>query len=63
MSLLHRIAISQGDQARQAAANAAIATLEQPRLVDWNKHLQAEICRKTRQAFSRRSYVRGTAQR
>ena len=52
MSLLYRIAISQGDQTRKAEANEVIAVIEQGTVSNWNKSLQAEIRLKTRECFS-----------
>lgn len=46
MSLLNRIAISNGDKRRKIKANRVIMMMEQQRVVHWNKSLEAEIRRK-----------------
>jgi hypothetical protein len=46
MSLLNRIAISNGDPSRKIKANLAIATMQQYKVTYWNKSLEAEIRRK-----------------
>ena len=48
MSLLYRIAISQGDQTRKTVANETIAALEQHKVADWNRKLQNEISKKAK---------------
>ncbi len=46
MELLRRIAVSQGDQHKKDAANAAIAREEQQIIASWNKELEAELWQK-----------------
>jgi hypothetical protein len=46
VSLLNRIAISNGDKRRKIKANRAIMMMEQQRVVHWNKSLESEIRRK-----------------
>jgi len=43
MTLLHRIAISKGNEQRRALANQVIAGLEQDMVTRWNRSLQEEI--------------------
>lgn len=43
MSLLHRIAISNGNAHRRAVANQVIAGLEQEMVRRWHRSLQQEI--------------------
>jgi|GEM_PF-7013214 len=52
MSLLTRIAISNGDKARKATANRALAVMDQHKIVKWNKHLEAEAGKKANRALS-----------
>ena len=46
MFLLRRIAISKGDKARQTAAYEALAVIDQPKVANWNRLLEAEIRQK-----------------
>ena len=46
MSLLKRIAISNGDKLRKAEANLILARMDQNKVSHWNKRLQAEIHQK-----------------
>lgn len=43
MSLLHRIAISKGNEHRRTLANQVIAGLEQEMVSRWNRSLEQEI--------------------
>jgi hypothetical protein len=47
MSLLNRIAISNGNKLRKAAANLTITEIDTKKVVDWNRSLRSEIYRKT----------------
>lgn len=46
MSLLTRIAISNGDIVRKARANKILAVMDQGKIVNWNKNLEAEAGKK-----------------
>ena len=46
MSLLKRIAISNGDKLRKAEANLILARMDKNKVSHWNKKLQAEIRQK-----------------
>lgn len=46
MSLLKRIALSNGDKLRKAEANLILARMDKNRVSHWNKKLQAEIRQK-----------------
>jgi hypothetical protein len=43
MSLLSRLALSQGDPARRAAAVAALAALNQSKVAHWHRQLRLEL--------------------
>jgi hypothetical protein len=46
MSLLNRIAISNGNKVRKAAANLAITAMDAKKVAGWNRNLRSEIHRK-----------------
>ena len=46
MSLLHRIAIENGDEIRKTTANLLIAEMDEKEIKAWNMLLLAEIHRK-----------------
>ena len=48
MSLLNKIAISNGNKARKAAANQAIAVMNGKTIAAWNRRLQDTIHQKER---------------
>ncbi len=47
MPLLNRIATSNGNKLRKAAANLTLAAMDDGKVSDWNRRLQSEICQKT----------------
>ena len=47
MSLLNRIATSNGNKLRKAAANLTLAAMDEGKVSDWNRRLQGEIYQKT----------------
>ena len=47
MSLINRIATSNGNKLRKAAANLTLAALDKKKVSDWNHSLQHEISQKT----------------
>jgi hypothetical protein len=48
MSLLNKIAISNGTDARKAAANRTIAIMDGQKVAAWNRSLQVTIYQKKR---------------
>ena len=46
MSLLNRIAISNGNKLRKAAANLTITAMDGKKVADWNRSLQDTIYQK-----------------
>ena len=54
MSLLHRIAVSSGDDQRRSLANQVIAGMERDLVTRWNRSLQEEIYIKARGGLSGR---------
>ena len=48
MSLLNKIAISNGNEVRKAAANRTIAIINSQKVAAWNRSLQDTIYRKER---------------
>ncbi len=46
MSLLNRIALSNGNKQRKVQANLVLRSLDQAKIDHWNKDLQAEIRRR-----------------
>jgi len=48
MSLLNKIAISNGNKVRKAAANRTIAVMNGQKVAAWNRRLQDTICQKKR---------------
>ncbi len=47
MSLLNRIATSNGNKLRKATANLTLAAMDDGKVSDWNRRLQSEIYQKT----------------
>ncbi len=47
MSLLNRIATSNGNKRRKAAANLTLTAMDDGKISDWNRRLQSEIYQKT----------------
>jgi hypothetical protein len=58
MSLLKRIAVSNGDKLRKARANLILAGLDQPKVAHWNNKLRAEIRQKRLEHLSPRLSVK-----
>ncbi len=50
MSLLRRIALSNGDKVRKMAANQMLVVMDETRILAWNNQLQAAIDRKQKLA-------------
>jgi hypothetical protein len=48
MSLLNKIAISNGNKLRKAAANLTITAMDGKKVADWNQSLQDTIYQKKR---------------
>jgi hypothetical protein len=48
MSLLNKIAISNGNKLRKAAANLTISAIDGKKVADWNRSLQDTIYQKRR---------------
>ncbi len=48
MSLLNKIAISNGNKRRKAAANLTITAMDGQKVADWNRSLQDAIYQKKR---------------
>jgi hypothetical protein len=48
MSLLNKIAISNGNKLRKAAANLTITAMDGKKVADWNRSLQDAIYQKRR---------------
>ncbi len=48
MSLLNKIAISNGNKLRKAAANLIITAMDGKKIADWNRSLQDRIFEKER---------------
>jgi len=48
MSLLNKIAISNGNKQRKAAANLTITAMDSKKVAAWNRGLQDTICQKKR---------------
>ncbi len=46
MSLLRRIALSNGDKVRKMAANQMLVVMDETRILAWNNQLQATIDKK-----------------
>lgn len=53
MSLLRRIATSNGDQHRKAAANQTLAAMDQQTVSEWHRRLQRELYRKAQRNQSK----------
>jgi hypothetical protein len=52
MSLLQRIAISNGNKWRKTRANLILTCLDHSKVIHWNKKLQAEIRQKRLERLS-----------